>query len=99
MEWLGAHSAVILQCEFGYSQTSTRFVEVKDDSYATEQGNEDNEGEYEEVDVEHIVTYAAYAVEQDLDVEDFADDLADLYQADLNPSLDSDTPKSALSQF
>ena len=69
-----------------------RFVEVDD-----VQENEAEYAEYEEADVEHIVTYA---VEQDLDVEDLADDLAALYGQDLNhPSLDSDTPKSALSQF
>ena len=78
-----------------------RFVEV-DDVQKNEEGEHGEYGEYaeyDEVDVEHIVTYA---VEQDLDVEDLADDLAALYecQTDLNhPSLDSDTPKSALSQF
>lgn len=60
--------------------------------------DEIEECEYEEVDVAHIATYASYAVEQDLDVEDFADDLADFYEshAHLSPqSLDSGTPKSA----
>ena len=77
-------------------------VQENEEAEHGEYGEYASYAEYEEVDVETVEHIVTYAVEQDLDVEDLADDLAALCecQADLNHrSLDSDTPKSALSQF